>query len=98
MLSSLTSKRDKLRRITSVAALLFVFFLPLHVHFSAVPQISKECSCIQGSRVELALTADTWICAPSYAATLLIAQNETHPVNTSIELRHVRGPPATLSL
>ena len=98
MLPSLTSKLDKLRRIISVAALLFVFFLPLHVHFSAAPQISKECSCIQGSRVELALTADTWTCAPSYTATLLIAQNDFYPVDKSIDLSHVRAPPATVSL
>jgi hypothetical protein len=98
VLPSLTSNSDKLRRIISVAALLFVFFLPLHVHFSAAPQISKECSCTQGTRIELAATADAWICAPSYAATLLIAQNEFYPVNTSIDLRHIRGPPATFSL
>jgi hypothetical protein len=98
VLPSLTSKPDKLRRIISVAALLFVFFLPLHVHFSAVPQISKECTCIQGSRVELALTTDTCTCAPSYTATLLTAENDFYPVNRSIDLRHVRAPPATFSL
>jgi hypothetical protein len=98
VLSSLTSKPDKFRRIISVAALLFFFFLPLHVHFSAAPQISKECSCIQGSRVELALTADTCTRAPSYTATLLIVQNDFYPIDKSIDLSHVRAPPATVSL
>src|SRR5581483_9511493 len=38
-------------------ALIFVFFLPLHVHFSLGAQLNKECSCFQGVRTQLAPSA-----------------------------------------
>jgi hypothetical protein len=98
VLPSLTSKPDKLRRIISVTALLFVFFLPLHVHFSAAPQISKECSCIGGTRTQLALSADTWNIAPSYRATYIITQDDLLWVSEWTQLKRVRGPPASLSV
>jgi hypothetical protein len=98
VLPSFTSQPNKFRRIISVAALLFVVLLPLHVHFSAAPQISKECSCIQGSRIELAFTGNTLTCAPSHTATLLVAEDDSSPINRWICLRHVRAPPATFSL
>jgi hypothetical protein len=96
VLPSLTSKPDKLRRIISVGALLFVFFLPLHVHFSAAPQISKECSCIQGTRAQLALAADTWNIAPSYRTTYVITQDDLLWVNEWTQRKSIRGPPASL--
>jgi hypothetical protein len=93
----LTAKPDKLRRIVSVAALLFVFFLPLHFHFSASSPISKECSCIGGTRTHLALTADTWNAAPIYHTTDVITEDDSLWVNERVKLQRVRGPPATLS-
>jgi hypothetical protein len=98
VLPSLPSKPEKLRRIISVAALLFVFFLPLHVHFSAAPQISKECSCIQGTRTQLAPAADTWNIAPSYRTTYVITQDDFLWINKWTERKRVRGPPAPLSV
>ena len=98
MLPSFTRKQDKLGRIIAVAALLFVVLLPLHVHFSAAPQISKECSCIQGTRTQLALAADTWNIAPSYRTTYVITQDELLWVNEWIQLKRVRGPPASVSV
>jgi hypothetical protein len=98
VLPSLTSKPDKFRGIISVAALLFVFFLPLHVHFSAVPQISKECSCVQGTRTELAVSADTWNLAPIYRTTYVITQDDLLWVDQWTQLKRVRGPPASLSV
>ena len=88
---------DSLRRIISVAALLFIFFLPLHSHFSAAPQISKECSCIQGTRTQLALAADTWHIAPSYQTTYVIIQDDLLWVNERTQRKRVRGPPASPS-
>ena len=98
MLPSFTSKPDKLGRIISVASLLFVVLLPLHVHFSAAPQISKECSCIQGTRTQLALAADTWHIAPSYRTTYVITQDDFLWVNEWPQRKRVRGPPASLSV
>ena len=98
MFASLTSKPDILPRIISVAALLFVFFLPLHFHFSASAAISKECSCIQGTRTQLALTADAWHGAPTYQTTYVITQDDLLWVDERTKLQPVRGPPASLSL
>jgi hypothetical protein len=98
VLPSFTSKTNKLGRIISVAALLFVVLLPLHVHFSVAPQISKECSCIQGTRTQLALTADNWNIAPSYRTTYVITQDDLLWVHEWTELKRVRGPPASLSV
>jgi hypothetical protein len=98
VLPSFTSKPNKLGRIISVAALLFVVLLPLHVHFSAAPQISKECSCIQGTRTQLALAADTWNLAPIYRTTYVITQDDLLWVDERTKLQPVRGPPASLSL
>lgn len=94
MLPFLTSKPDKLRRIISVAALLFVVLLPLHVHFSAAPQISKECSCIQGTRTQLALAADTWNLAPTYRTTYVITRDDLLRIDEWTQLKRVRGPPS----
>jgi hypothetical protein len=95
---SLTSKPDKLPRIISVAALLFVFFLPLHFHFSASPLISKECSCIEGTRTQLAVTAATWNLTPTYQTTYVITQDDLLWVNEWTKLQRVRGPPASLPI
>lgn len=94
MLPFLTSKPDKLQRIISVAALLFVVLLPLHVHFSAAPQISKECSCIQGTRTQLALAADTWNLAPIYRTTYVITRDDLLRIDEWTQLKRVRGPPS----
>jgi hypothetical protein len=93
----LTAKPEKLRRIVSVFALLFVFFLPLHFHFSASSPISKECSCIGGSRTQLALAADICNISPSYRTTYVITQDDLLWVNEWTQLKRVRGPPASLS-
>jgi hypothetical protein len=98
VLPSFTPKPDKLGRIIAVAALLFFFFLPLPVHFSAAPQISKECSCIGGTRTQLALAADTWNIAPSYRTTYVITQDDLLWLNAWTQLERVRGPPASLSV
>ena len=39
-------------RAACAVTLLFLFFLPLHVHFSLSPQLSNQCSCLQGARAQ----------------------------------------------
>jgi hypothetical protein len=48
-------KALKIRHLLSVATLVFVFFLPLHFHLSPATPIAKECSCLHGTRTQLAL-------------------------------------------
>jgi hypothetical protein len=43
------------RRLIGTGLLLFVFFLPLHSHLSAPAQVTKECSCVHGTRTQMGL-------------------------------------------
>jgi len=43
-------------RLVSLLLFLTVFFLPLHFHpVAATTHVAKECSCIHGTRTELAM-------------------------------------------
>jgi hypothetical protein len=89
---------DKVRRrFLSAAVLLFVFFLPLHLHFSATAQISKECSCVQGTRTHLAPAADISNRTPTFEAALLIFQDVVFRSDEWTNFRKVRGPPSLLA-
>jgi hypothetical protein len=91
-------KALKGRQLVSALALVFVFFLPLHFHFSIVSQVTKDCSCLQGTRVQLALTASPLTIVPQ----LCISQVADLPVAVWLEeesaQQHVRGPPSLISL
>jgi hypothetical protein len=86
------------QRIVSALALVFVFFLPLHFHFSITSQVTKDCSCLQGTRAQLALTANPVTIVPQ----LWISQVADLPISVWMEgestLQHVRGPPSVASL
>jgi hypothetical protein len=86
------------RQIVSALALVFVFFLPLHFHFSIASQVSRECSCLQGTRTQLAPTASL----PAIVPQLRIFQVADLPVSVWTEdgsgQPHVRGPPSLASL
>jgi hypothetical protein len=87
----------KVRRFLSAAVLLFVFFLPLHLHFSATPQISKECSCAQGTRTHLAPAAEISTRTPTFQAARLIFQDAVLLTDEWTSLQNVRGPPSLLA-
>jgi hypothetical protein len=91
-------KALKGRQVVSVLALVFVFFLPLHFHFSIASQVSRECSCLQGTRAQLAPTASPLAIVPQ----LCISQVADLPVSVWLEeesaQQHVRGPPSLISL
>jgi hypothetical protein len=90
--------RLQLRRVVSAATLLFVFFLPLHFHFSFTAQVTKECSCIHGTRMQLAPHADTPAVAPTLQITVLVTQFVFSWAGDWSTLQSVRGPPSTLSV
>jgi hypothetical protein len=91
--ASLASKPRKIRRIISAAVLLFVFFLPLHVHFSAASQISKECSCIQGTRMQFALAPAAADCAPYVEVSFLSFSHSRFSAFHAIGAHSIRAPP-----
>jgi hypothetical protein len=91
-------KTLKGRQVVSTLALVFVFFLPFHFHFSIASQVTKECNCLQGTRTQLAPIASSLAIVPQ----LWISQVADLPVFVWTEdesaQQHVRGPPALASL
>jgi hypothetical protein len=86
-----------MRRAVSLVALLFVFFLPLHFHLSLTGQVAKECSCVHGTRTQLAPLVDSPTLAPSLQATLFVAPRVSTGAGDWSIAQKVRGPPSTIS-
>jgi hypothetical protein len=91
-------KRLRLRRAISALALLFVFFLPLHFHFSIPSQLTKECSCVHGTRTQLALDADPPTITPTLSATVFAILYDFSWAGDWSKPQNVRGPPVSLSI
>jgi hypothetical protein len=87
-----------LRRFVGGGMLLFVFFLPLHFHFSVKGQVAKECSCVQGTRTQLALASEIPSCAPILQTGIFKSQDLVSRSAEWTRLRNVRAPPALLSV
>jgi hypothetical protein len=50
------NQRLPIRRYVGAGILLCVFFLPLHFHpIAATAHVTKECSCIHGTRTEIGM-------------------------------------------
>jgi hypothetical protein len=82
----------------SAAVVLFVFLLPFHFHSSVTPKPNNECSCLQGSRTQLAPVAGVATFAPVVQFTFLIPQVVLLQLEDWTKLQNVRAPPATLSV
>ena len=90
---------ERAPRWLSVFLLLTVFFLPLHFHAvsAAASQVTKECSCLHGSRAQAELAS-----APSIAVPLPVL-GVVEPVEQfdfgshSIRLPSTRAPPFSVS-
>jgi hypothetical protein len=87
-----------MRRVVSVATLLFVFFLPLHFHFSLTALVAKECICVHGTRTQLAPHADSPTVAPTLQLTVFATQYVFSWASDWSTPQNVRGPPTTLSV
>jgi hypothetical protein len=87
-----------LSRVVSVALLLFVFLLPLHFHFSFAAQVTKECSCIHGTRAQLAPPSESATAAQMPLVAVLAAIREFSRPGDWTALPNVRGPPVILSI
>jgi hypothetical protein len=98
VLNTALQQRRQLRRAFSAVILLFVFFLPLHFHLSPAQQINKECSCLHGTRKQLALTDTAPTCAPVLAGIEVAVQSISVWTDSWICLENVRAPPSVLSL
>jgi hypothetical protein len=86
-----------LYRAVSVAVLLLVFFLPLHFHISSAAQVTQDCSCVHGTRAQLAPPSGSATAAPVLLVTVPAARTEfSWPGDWSV-LQNVRAPPGLLS-
>jgi hypothetical protein len=86
---------DALRRFVSAGMLLFVFFLPFHFHsVAAKAQVTKECSCVHGTRTEagLAVAPVKWI--PVLAAQTVASASLDGLSYVLFDNHGIRAPPS----
>jgi len=89
-----------LRRWISALLFLAVFFLPIHIHLAtaATAQLSKECSCVQGTRTQLAFAADVPHAAAPVELNIVASECESLAAHLWFYSQKVRGPPTLTSL
>lgn len=87
------------RRLIGAVLFLAVFFLPLHFHsFTPTAQVSKECSCVHGSRTQVGLASGSTDWVPSLQQTVLVVcETQVFPW-LSIDSHTIRAPPSVGSL
>lgn len=83
----------KVSRLLCAATLLFVFFLPLHFHFSLTPQLSSQCSCLHGARTPFVVHDNAPAPAPVAPFTTLPAGDSEERNFIPPQQPSVRGPP-----
>jgi hypothetical protein len=88
----------KFRRLASVATLVFVIFLPLHFHISPTTPVAKECSCLHGTRTQLALAVHFSHSAAPVEFNIVASQCESLATQLWFDSQKVRGPPTLTSL
>lgn len=90
-------RRDRAVCRRWIGALLFlsIFFLPLHIHMAtaASGQLSKECSCVQGTRTQLAPSASLSAGVAHFASTCLVVSFPSGWPCAQSSSQDVRAPP-----
>lgn len=98
MIRSGTQRSITRKRVISAAVLLFVFFLPLHLHFNSSAKVTQECACVQGARTQLAPILSLATYAPIITARPVVVECSVPRSVEWLGLQCVRAPPATLSV
>ena len=90
---------ERAPRWLSVFLLLTVFFLPLHFHAvsAAASQVTKECSCLHGSRTHAGLTSAPSHCVPLIAVSEVELAAQDDFGSHSIRIPSSRAPPHSVS-
>ena len=86
------------RRLISVVLFLAVFFLPLHFHFNSSAKVAQECTCVQGTRMQLAPISSIATHAPIVTVGSVVIVLNVPPLVEHIGLQSVRAPPDSLSI
>jgi hypothetical protein len=91
-------KQPRTWRLIGLGLLLCVFFLPLHIHFYSASQLSKECSCAQGTRKQLALADNPPINFSPLPSIFVTVPSPSVWIDSYSRPQNVRAPPSTVSL
>ena len=85
------------RRLVGGVLLLFVSFLPLHFHaIDESRQLSHECSCVHGTRTQLASLPSSAVLAIAPAVFFVMAERAESLVSLAVESDFARAPPVSL--
>lgn len=87
-------------RWLSAVLLLTVFFLPLHFHAAtaSASQITKECTCLKGTRTQVDLSDAAPYCAPTVAQYAVIRVLQDQFDSQFVRQPSSRAPPPPVSL
>ena len=87
------------RRLIGAAALVFVLFLPFHLHlYSARPELSQECACCCGARTTTAPAPALADWTPDFRPSAVeIYEPQTVSFLTTTS-QVIRGPPPSASV
>jgi hypothetical protein len=86
-------------RLIGAVALFFVFFLPLHLHFSTpIAQVNKECSCYYGGRTQAGLAPAQADWTPTFQASSIVLLEPQVIRWHSFDSYAIRAPPSVASL
>src|ERR1041384_1976782 len=91
-----TQTARPLGRFACAVTLLFLFFLPLHVHFSLSPQLSNQCSCVHGARTQFVVADDAPVVVPVPQFEILLEAQVCAWGSVASHCQYVRGPPPSL--
>jgi hypothetical protein len=93
------SERFGIRRFIGAGLLLAVFFLPLHFHFvTATLQLTKECSCVYGTRTQTGPIAAAVHWIPTFPSTFVIVHEPQAFGSIAVRSYAIRAPPSIGSL
>ena len=81
------------RRFVGLGLLLFVFFLPLHFHFSPIAQLGKDCGCAQGTRSLLAPAETAPASSPQLQSDFFTPEFGSVWIQLDPQPQDVRAPP-----
>ena len=96
---SLVKKSAASNRLMAAILLLAVFSLPLHYHaFTSTAQLSKECGCYQGARIQTGLAPALSDSTPVFHASLIVLHEPQIVGRLSFASHAIRGPPGSISL
>ena len=94
-----STKPHSARRLVSAAVLLFVFFLPLHVHFlTSTAKVNNDCACAYSTRTQASPVAISAHWTPTFEATFIVVYEPQASSSLLVHAYTIRAPPPVTSL